>query len=304
MRPATRDTTFERVVVLLDVTSDQRRALESAASLAARLDVPLVALFAEHGELTALQDHPLVRTIDLCTGLGRPLERDSMDRHWRAMARRTQRRLAILAQRYQLKADFRTLRGDVRQKLDELGSGSDLVVVESAGRTVTTHTRVKSRGHAIARNLPAPVVFVGARPRRLRSVLLVYDGSPTSERGLDTALKLTGGDSSLLSVVWVGESDDETRALRSRVQRRIAHQKRFIHVHSRRISRHDTDSIKLICAQTGANLAIVPACDTYPCGADIDRLSRELDCPVLVLRSQFGDGSDATLENLESERRG
>lgn len=301
MRPASRQTTFERILVFLDVTSDHLPALESAAELAARLRIPLVAVFVDHGDLVALEDHPLVRAIDLPTGRGMAMRQGSMHRQWRALARRTRRRLARLARRYRLEADFQTLRGDVSEQFAQMGSTSDLVVVESAGRTVTRHTRVESRGHAIARNLPAPVVFVGSAPRRFRSVVLIYDGSPTSERGLDTALELAGGGASLLSLVWVGDSDEETRALQSRVQRRLSRQRRRIPVHSRRISCHDTDAIKTICMQMHANFTIIPACDTYPCGSDIDRLSRELDCPVLVLRSQFGgERGDAEFSELES----
>ncbi len=292
MRTPSRDATFDRVIVLLDVTSDHLPALESGAALAARLQIPLVTLFAEARELLALEGHPLVRTIDLPTGMGRSVEQGSMRRHWRALARRTHNRLALLARHYRLEADFRILGGDLRQQLGELGTSRDLMVVESAGRMVTKYLRMESQGHCIGRSLPAPVVFVGARPSHMRSVVLVYDGSPTSERGLDTALQLTADDASLLSLVWVGESANEIRELTTRVQRRLARQRRRIHVHARRIACHETGAIGSIASQMGANFLIVPACDIYPGEADIDRLSRELDCPVLILRSQFGDESD------------
>lgn len=292
MRTPSRETPFGRVIVLLDVTSDHPQALESAAALASRLEVPLMALFLEHGDLRALENHPLVRSIDLPTGLGRRLERGAMRRDCRALARRTQRRLAQLARHHQLKVDFRRVHGDLREHLGHLGERSDLMVVESSGRTVTRHTRVESRGHLLARNLAAPVVFVGARPRRLHSVALVYDGSATAERGLATALDLARDGVSMLTLIWVGESDDAIESFRDDVQRRLAKQRRRLHVHTRRISCRDTDTIMYVASQMHANFLIVPASDTYPCGADIDRLTVELDCPVLVLRSQFGDESD------------
>ncbi len=292
MRTPRRASTFDRVLLFLDVTSDADSAMESAAALALRLQVPLMTVFVDHGDLQALEDHPFACTIELPTGLGHPVERGSLQRHWRAMARRTQRRLAQMASHHRLEAEFRLLRGDIRRELRLLSAPGDLMVVESSGRPVTPHTRVRSRGHIIARNLPAPVVFVGARHQSLRSVALLYDGSATAERGLKTALALTAEGEALLSLVCVGARGDEMQKLQSRVRRRMARQGRRVHIHARRICGRDTRAITYVATQMGANFMIVPACDTYPGGTDIDQLSQTLDCPVLVLRSQFGDESD------------
>lgn len=276
---------FGRIFVVLDVTSDPLPALESAAALAARLDAPLVGLFVEHGQqLERLENHPGARGIDLPTGLIRRIENDSMRRGWRAMANRLRRQLAQLSRRYRLKSQFELIRGEVQREIDELTESTDLLVVESSGRNVTRHVRIRSRSHDFGRGLTAPVLFVGSRHRRIRSVAAVYDGTPEARRGIETALDMAENAPSMLTLLLVAESTDEADQLRDEVADVIQNRALRVRPHLRRITCCDTDEIVRVADNIHANFVVVPGNDEYPDAADIDDLTGKLNCPVLVLR--------------------
>lgn len=283
---------FRRVFVILDVTSDPTPALESAAELAARLEAPLVGLFVEHGQLQRLEGHPSARGIDLPTGLMGSLEADSMRRGWRAMASRMHNRLAELSQRYRLESQFELLRGEVRNQLTQLTESSDLLVVESSGRHVTRHVRIQSRGHDVGRRLPGPVMFVGSRHRRIRSVAAVYDGSLEARRGIETALQMASHGPSMLTLLLVAKSSDEAEQLHEQIADIIQQRGVRVRPHVRRITCCDTGEIAHVADNVHARFVIVPGNDDYPGPDDIDGLTRRLDCPVLVMRRAGTDQPD------------
>lgn len=283
------DNKFGRVFVILDVTSNHLPALESAAALASRFDAQLVGLFVEGDEIERLEQNPVARAIDLPTGVNRHIERGSLRRSSRAMARRMQRRLGQLAQRYRVEVNFELMRGDVASQLGGVSQRNDLLVVDSSGRSVTRHVRMTSRGHAMGCRLPGPVMFVGTGRPRLNSVALLYDGSPRAVRGLQTALQLGANQPVMLTILLAGDSAGEIDDLKQDVARRIGEYGVPIRPHIRRITCCDTDEIARVCSNVHANFVILPASEDYPADEDIDELMERLDAPVLVL----GDGDEA-----------
>lgn len=273
-----------RVFVVLDVTSDHKPALQSAAALAARLDASMVALFVEQGQLEDLEGHPLVRAVDLPTGMGRSIEIGSMRRSWRAMARRMHRRLALLSRRYQIETRIETIGGDLRDQLEQRTESSDLFVVSSSGRTVTRHVRMASRGHAVGRGLSAPVVFVGDQPRQVRSVAVVYDGSDQARGGVETAIRLATKPPALLTLLLVADSSEEAGEMQEEIGEMLRSRGARVRPHVRRITCCNTDEIVHVAEHVHANFVIIPGNDDYPGGDDIDDLTGRLDCPVLVMR--------------------
>ncbi len=284
MSASANESAFRRVFVVLDVTSDHSPAMESAASLAAGFDAELVALFVEHGQLEQLENHPLVRTLDLPTGMGRTIELGTMRRSWRAMAHRMRRQLAMVSRRYRVQSHFETIQGDVVEQIQQQAGSTDVFVVNSSGRALTRRVRVKSRSHTMGCNMAAPVVFVGQRPRQLRSVATVYDGSPLAKKGLQTALQLTTRPPAMLTVLLVADSGEQAQNMQQEISEMLRERRARVHPHARRITCCDTSEIVHVTRHVHASFLIIPGNADYPGGDDINELTRQLDCPLLVLR--------------------
>lgn len=293
MKNSPSNTQFARVFVVLDVTCDHAPALQSGAQLASRLDAPLVAVLVEHGQLEQLEKHPLARTIELPTGLDRAGTTGSLKSSWRAMANRIQGRLNHLSRRFRVDSDFQVIQGDVRAQLEKRTDSSDLLVVESCGRAVTRHVRIQSRGHAMGRRLGGSVVFVGARPARVRSLAVVYDGSELGRRGIDTALRLAGHGPTMLTLLPVATSAGEAEQLQQQAAALLKERGVRIRPHIRRITCCNTDEIVRVAHNVHANFVIVPGNDEYPADDDIDELTRTLDAPVLVMRDNQQSDEEA-----------
>ena len=187
MPDSTRDFDFQRILVFLDVTSDHAAVLASAATLARRFDAELTAHFVEDRRLCKLEEHPCARAIDLPTGTVRSIEGGSMRRDGRALARRMRRTLDELAHSYQVDAEFEYIYDEALSQLGQRVCSSDLLVVEKACRAVMPHQPVRSCGLSVARETDGAVFFAG-RNTMLRDLVVLYDGSQMSQRGLDAAI--------------------------------------------------------------------------------------------------------------------
>ncbi len=286
MSNTSRSASFGRVLVILDVTSDPTPALESAAALAAGLDARLLTLFVEDQRLQRLENHPVARAIDLPTGLHRGVNTDSMRCSSRALARRMHDRVARLSQRYRLQARFELIGDDAPSKIQKLSDDTDLLVVGSSGRHLAPHVRTTSKCHRMGCQLSNPVVFVDAPPRPFRSISVVHDGSEEARRGLRMALQLAQKHPLMLSVLAVGADAQKTETVRREVTSAIRQQGVRVHPHIRRITCCDTASIVQVATNVHSDLVVVPSNDTYPGDDDIDQLTGQMDCPVLVLRPQ------------------
>lgn len=300
MSNPTSDVLFRRIVTILDATSDHSRALASAATLARRFDTDLVTVFFENRRLLQLEGHPLARGIDLPTGLGHAIERGSMRRSGRALARRLQRQMNRLARSHQVQARFEHLRDDVETQLREYVGNTDLVVVEKAGRCIAPHVRIRSQCHALAQDSTATVLF-SAPHGMLRSVAVVYDGSPTADRALDAALQLGARRSIAMTLFLVGSTGDEGRKLQQKATDQIAERGIEVHLHTRRITSRATPTIVGLTSALGAQLLIVPDTEEHPDDEAIEHLTEQLECPVLLLRSANTPVDEKTRRQMAME---
>jgi hypothetical protein len=132
---------FERVVVPLDSASEIEPAIDTAARLAARWQVPLHGIFIEDEELLGLAGLPFGAQVSLGAGVEK-LSKRQIERHLRAFAERVRKELAAAAAGHHLKWSFAVIRGPLPPDLFKPG---DFVVVSAATRPIGGHFRVRAR---------------------------------------------------------------------------------------------------------------------------------------------------------------
>jgi len=136
---------IKRVIVPLDASSETGTAIDTAARLAARWQVPLHGVFIEDEELIGLAALPFARQVSLGAGV-EPLTKDQVEDYFRAFAERARRELADAADRYDVKWSFETLRGPLAA--DMLGGEHDFVVAGAASRPIGGHFRIAARSRS------------------------------------------------------------------------------------------------------------------------------------------------------------
>ena len=296
MRAPHREQHFQRVVVVLDATSDSARTLQSSAHLASRFDAELLALFVEDRKLLDLEDHPYARAIDLPTGLGHGIGRGSMRRNHRALARRAERMMARLATSRQLEMHFEAITAEGWGRLGERLGSSDLLVVERmerrsfCPRTAVPHSRM------LAGRTAVPVLFTGISSA-LRSLVVIYDGSRLARDGFDVALRIDGHHRALITVVLVAPTDVQAARLREEVATRLGTSAPTRRIHLRRITQSTPQRVANVARSVHAQLLVIPHDGDDLDDEAIAGVTDRIDCPVLVLRGTTG-GDEAVRQAI------
>jgi nucleotide-binding universal stress UspA family protein len=195
---------IERVVVPLDAASEIRTAIDTAARLAARWQVPLHGVFVEDEELVCLAGLPFACQVTLATGR-EPLTKDHVEDHFRAFAERARRELGAAAARHGVDWSFEVVPGPrVANALG--GAEHDFVVAGAATRPIGSHFRVASRWWSSIEIIARPFLLAQREWGTGGSVLTVLRGrGPESARALDIAAQIAGFCGSMLTIA--GPSD-------------------------------------------------------------------------------------------------
>src|SRR5262245_4169325 len=133
---------IERVILPLDAASESGAAIDTAARLAARWQIPLHGIFIEDEELIGLAGLPFARQVTLGLGV-EPLTRNQVEDYFHAFAERARRDLAAAAERHHAKWSFDTVRGPLTP--DVFGAVHDFVVAGASSRPIGGHFRTTSR---------------------------------------------------------------------------------------------------------------------------------------------------------------
>jgi hypothetical protein len=181
---------IKRVVVSLDAVSETAPAIDTAARLAARWQVPLHGVFVEDEELIGLAGLPFARQVTLATGLG-PLTKDHIEDHFRAFAERSRRELAAAADRHGLEWSFEVMRGPLSAAA--FGSEHDLVVAGATTRPVGDHFRIASRWWSLTAITARPLLLAKQQWESGGSIFAVLRRrGPQSARILEIAAQIAG----------------------------------------------------------------------------------------------------------------
>lgn len=273
---------IDRILVAVDSSTEQLRTLEAAADLAALLQADLFALFVEDPRLLQLEELPSTRRINLPQGFGSEIEKGSMERELRALARRSEQIIARASEQRRVNWSFRVVRGSLVEQLRDVLMEGDLVVAESAGRSIRFGMRMKPPTRQAAQDIEGPVLFLQHGPRPTRSVVAVYDGGYESEAVLEAAVRLIGGPVTLLTVLLPAESREEADELQDEADAFLSQE--GIPAHFRRIAPDSVEWVVNALDALHGDILVQGASSRSLQDGGIDALLESVDCPVLLIR--------------------
>lgn len=118
-----------RVLVVPDAGAFGRAAVEQAASLAARIDAELSALFLENADLFRLAMLPFALETGIASGLRRPLDMAALEAALRRDAQRVQAALAEAAARSGVAWSLHVRRGSLAREVLTAAASGDAVLL-------------------------------------------------------------------------------------------------------------------------------------------------------------------------------
>lgn len=195
----------ERIVVALDASPHSLSALRAAAKLAAAMKAELHGLFIEDDRLLRLCNSPFAREVGRLTAVVRPLESVTVERKLRVMAGELRYELARAAAETQVQWSFQVRRGAIEHEL--LQESADALMLSLGRISWFARRGLGSTTSALIHQTLRPLLLLGEREELTYPLALLYNDSPSAERALALAMRLTKqADQPLHVILMVPES--------------------------------------------------------------------------------------------------
>ena len=194
-----------RVVIALDSSCENVKALELAAAMAARIKASLHGIFVEDLGLLRAASLPFVRHVALHPGPLRSLEMADIEAEFRALAARARASLGELASHMKIPWSFETLRGE-RSSVVSVTHETDLLVMETVTRPFGRPVQLRTDWSSIALDCARPCLLLSAPIEGRTGTLVVYDGTESGERAIAAAIALHGTPGAALKIAVVGNT--------------------------------------------------------------------------------------------------
>ena len=204
---------IQRIMVALDPSDPNLAALHAAAEMAARTGAELVGVFVEDIDLLRMAALPFAQEFTPYTRSGRGFDTGAMERTLRAQATALRRAVASAAERRKIRWSFHVSRGRVAGELVIASENADLVIVGRSRRPSARGPRVGSTARTVVHESKRTVLVLHGGADVGRPVLVLYDGTPSSERALLTAAAIAHEDHKNVVVAIVDADDGSTQRL-------------------------------------------------------------------------------------------
>ncbi len=197
------ETAIRRILIALDASPASMAALEAAAELAERLDAELLGLFVEDINLLRLSELPFARQVGQHSASVSQINREQVEQQLRAQASQVRRALADLAQRGNLRTEFRVARGSITAELLQAALDTDLIILGKAGWS--HRQKLGSTARTMIKRSPGHTMFLQHGAHIAHAVGVIYDGSVLAARALGLAANLLPDINTGLSILVLAE---------------------------------------------------------------------------------------------------
>jgi nucleotide-binding universal stress UspA family protein len=192
---------IRRILVALDASPQSLSALRAAVELSVKLQAQLLGLFVEDIDLLRLAEWPSATELVLPTAKKVSLDLAEMERRLKAQAEQARKALAQAAEEAKVDWSFRVVRGSVASEILAAAAECDLLALGRRGWSQVKRARMGSTASA-AIGEAGPTLLLTARGIWTdQPILVFYDGTPPSKRGVLAAAELARIGSGKLTVL-------------------------------------------------------------------------------------------------------
>ena len=183
--------TEPHVLVLLDTSPASEAALESAARLARRHQLQLVALFVEDQDLIASAGHGFTREISLLSGQARPFDREILLARLARQRAQIEARLASLDRQGHLRWRLDVVTGPVIENIRQAARAAEWVVLGKAGWSAARGGRLGTTARQLIETTQSRLLLWEERIPAPRATIVALIGDPKASAAvMETARQL------------------------------------------------------------------------------------------------------------------
>ncbi len=270
---------IRRILVALDASPQSVAALRAAAELAALLNAELVGLFVEDINLIRISEYSYAREIGHFSAHARKIDAGKMGRLLRVTARRAHQSMRVVAHETHVRWSFATRRGSIAPELLEAAEDSDLVILGRSGWS--KKPVLGSTVRQILDDPPARTLIIKDETCLTASILVLFNDSPASHHALDSALELSRGRQTYLTVGIVARDSAQAREFQSAAHGWL--QERGAEARFRWLMGLDLNKLRWVVQEEDSILIMpidVPALNE----AVLTDLIESLECAIMVVR--------------------
>jgi nucleotide-binding universal stress UspA family protein len=274
---------IRRIVVAIDVSMDSVAALQAAAQLAAGLRVTLHGLFVQDTDLISAADVPFVKEVRPLTVSTVELSGAMLRRQIDVQAVHARRLLEWAANMAGVPFEFSIRSGNVARELINAATETDLILLGKASLGASSRRKLGTTARTVLCESSAPVMVFREGLHLGWPIMVLYDGSPSAERALLTAVELARWRQVgyLFVMVWAREPEEQRE-----IQHRLTetYSSHVPGLHFRPLAKLDIQSVDAASREEEAGIIIVPGDSRILDGAGLQEFLYAVDQPVMLVR--------------------
>lgn len=282
MNQTEREPILRRILVALDASPHSLAALEAAAELAGGLGAELAGLFVEDVNLVRMAQLPRMRTVGSFSASLHELDSQRLEWALRAEADHARKAIEMAAEKARVGWSFHVARGAVASEVLAAASESDLISLGKLGWSPTGVRRLGSTARAIASAASVPALILEQGARLEPPVLVVYDGSRTSQKALGLAAQLARVKDEHLSVYILSNKPDAAQLLKTQAQDWL--EKRGFEARFHRLNEADAMTLVHEVRTQRGGVLMLPGGSPLLKSETLIELINEAKCPVLLVQ--------------------
>jgi len=263
-------------------------ALQAALRVARALERDFESIFVEDDDLYSLAAMPFAREISASGGRSRPLNQEQVARQMRAASSAAHREIERRAREADMPARFAVVRDEPVHAMREASSKASILVL---GEPVTPsgHRELDMLMSCLAGVMGCLLVGTGARRSKGR-IVAVIDQPERLEDILKTAARFAGKAPEGIGFITLGQGLGARRQIEAGIRKLLPS---GLDVGVEALSSEDPGFVAAAVQRLGGGLLIARfGGPLIPRNEVIARITAQLDCPLLLLRTGAENGED------------
>lgn len=272
---------FTSILVALDSSRHSEAALEVAAAIAKALQANMYGLFVQDERWRQLSRLSSSSEVNELTGDIEPLAVNQIEKQIRILEGRIQRRFVQISRKHELSYTWKSVAGNVNDKLLEAAKNADLITIGTGGKTYSGKHRIGSTARTVIEKSNKPVLILQSGLQIAQSVIAVHDGSESSLKGIEFGLSFAEKSKSKLIILEMntGEESSNTRkGLKDLLQDSPVNVE--IHV----LNQINSGTFINIVSRQYGGLLVIPENNRFAKMADLEIILYNLSNPILLMR--------------------
>ena len=279
MKAADKYDEIRRILIALDASPASQAALELAADLAVRHKAELVGIYVEDINLLRSAEISFTQEVGEFSAIPRRVDSRQVESEMKAHASRIEAMLSSIAGKANLQWTFRRVRGLIPGELMSAAEDTDLIILGKKGWS--EGKQIGSTAQKLAALSPVQSIILEHKVRPETPVLVIYDGSPSSQNVLKTASRICNPGSTL-TILVLAENQAAAQELYDGLKNWIEEQ--AFKIQFRWVNDLEGKRVPNLALISGCEIVILPAQSEYYQPQAIISMVESADCAVLLVR--------------------